>query len=157
QTWAGCLRLPAPHVPGVPGRPAPQGPATRLPAAVPRAGAPTALARAPDSDGWLPGARRRRDRAAIAAGRPDARPRVQEQPLAGELLALVGRERAARYSQEETQRIWPKATKALRALATAGRAPDAPATLRARAGLALGQLCYGGLEALSRPAPPALL
>jgi formylglycine-generating enzyme required for sulfatase activity/energy-coupling factor transporter ATP-binding protein EcfA2 len=81
----------------------------------------------------------------------------QAQVLAGELLVLIGRERAARYSQEESRRIWPRALKVLRALSATGRAPDAPATLRARAGLALGQLCYGGLEALSRPASPALL
>ena len=77
--------------------------------------------------------------------------------LAGELLALIGRERAERYSQEETRRIWPRAIKLLRSLSNTGQPPQAPIDLRVRAGLALGQVCYGSVEALSRPAAPTLV
>lgn len=75
----------------------------------------------------------------------------QEQALAGELLALVGHERAERYSAEEAQRIWRKATQVLRALVTTALPAEASATLRSRVGLALGRLCYGDMKDLMLP------
>ncbi|MBK9713421.1 MAG: SUMF1/EgtB/PvdO family nonheme iron enzyme [Kouleothrix sp.] len=75
-----------------------------------------------------------------------------EQALAGELLVLIGRERAANYDAALVGKdgLWPRARTTLLRLAATGRAPEAPATLRVRAGLALGLLCYGSVEALCR-------
>ena len=78
-----------------------------------------------------------------------------EQALAGELLVLIGQERAAAYDQELLKipgGLWPRARATLLRLLTKGRAPESPAPLRHRAGLALGLLCYGPLESLGRPA-----
>lgn len=78
-----------------------------------------------------------------------------EQALAGELLNLIGRERALAYDPALLQRpggLWHRGAQRLFALLTKGEAPAAPATLRARAGLALGLLCYGPVEELGRPA-----
>jgi formylglycine-generating enzyme required for sulfatase activity len=78
-----------------------------------------------------------------------------EQALAGELLVLIGRERAAEYDPallKLPDGLWPRARKVLLNLLTQGKAPEAPTPLRARAGLALGLLCYGPLESLDRPA-----
>jgi formylglycine-generating enzyme required for sulfatase activity len=75
-----------------------------------------------------------------------------EQALAGELLELIGRERAVNYDPTLVAKdgLWPRARLALIKLSAAGRAPAAAAALRVRAGLALGQLCYGNLETLCR-------
>jgi formylglycine-generating enzyme required for sulfatase activity len=81
-----------------------------------------------------------------------------EQALAGELLVLIGRERAEQYDPTLLQLpngLWPQARTVLLRLVTQGRAPEAPAPLRQRAGLALGLLCYGPLESLERPAAQA--
>lgn len=78
-----------------------------------------------------------------------------EQALAGELLVLIGRERALAYDPallKLPDGLWPQARRRLLELLTRGKAPEAPAQLRARAGLALGLLCYGPIEELSRPA-----
>jgi formylglycine-generating enzyme required for sulfatase activity len=78
-----------------------------------------------------------------------------ERALAGELLNLIGRERAVAYDPallKLPDGLWPRARRTLLELLTKGQAPEAPATLRARAGLALGLLCYGPIEELSRPA-----
>ncbi|MBX0330065.1 SUMF1/EgtB/PvdO family nonheme iron enzyme [Oscillochloris sp. ZM17-4] len=78
-----------------------------------------------------------------------------EQALAGELLVLIGQERAEQYDPallKLPDGLWPRARTTLLRLLTRGRAPEAPATLRNRAGLALGLLCYGPLESLDRPA-----
>ncbi|PDV97774.1 NACHT domain-containing protein [Candidatus Chloroploca asiatica] len=74
-----------------------------------------------------------------------------KQTLAGELLALVGYARAAGYREEwvGTNGRWTRACIALRTIATADSALAA-APLRARAGIALGQLCYGSLDALTQ-------
>lgn len=77
-----------------------------------------------------------------------------EQALAGELLALIGPERAGEYDPallKLPDGLWPKTCTVLRRLLTQGQAPEAPAPLRHRAGLALGLLCYGPLESLDRP------
>ncbi|NNJ11959.1 SUMF1/EgtB/PvdO family nonheme iron enzyme [Chloroflexales bacterium ZM16-3] len=78
-----------------------------------------------------------------------------EQALAGELLVLIGQERAAAYDQGLLKipgGLWPRARQVLLRLLTQGCTPEAPAPLRHRAGLALGQLCYGPLESLCRTA-----
>jgi formylglycine-generating enzyme required for sulfatase activity len=78
-----------------------------------------------------------------------------EQALAGELLVLIGRERADKYDPtllKLPDGLWPRTRKALLHLLTQGRAPAAPAPLRHRAGLALGLLCYGPLESLEHAA-----
>ena len=78
-----------------------------------------------------------------------------EQALAGELLVLIGRERAAEYDPallKLPNGLWPRARTALLRLLTQGQAPESPAPLRHRAGLALGLLCYGPLESLDRSA-----
>ncbi|WP_161569272.1 NACHT domain-containing protein [Candidatus Oscillochloris fontis] len=78
-----------------------------------------------------------------------------EQALAGELLNLIGRERADAYDPNVLKLpdgLWPTARRRLLDLLTKGQAPAVPATLRHRAGLALGLLCYGPLKELSRPA-----
>jgi formylglycine-generating enzyme required for sulfatase activity len=79
-----------------------------------------------------------------------------EQALAGEVLALVGRERAKGYDPGlvEPEGVWTRTVRALRVLQSQGRAPDAPAALRNRAGLALGRLCYGELKDLAGGALP---
>ncbi|MDQ2996471.1 MAG: hypothetical protein M3R61_05365, partial [Chloroflexota bacterium] len=61
-----------------------------------------------------------------------------EQALAGELLALIGRERAANYDPALVARggLWPRARLALIKLSATAAAPAAPAALRVRAGLA---------------------
>ena len=81
-----------------------------------------------------------------------------EQALAGELLNLVGYERAASYLPKYVQPggLWSQAQTRLLVLATEGAAPDAPATLRHRAGLALGALCYGALSDLASGTTPPL-
>jgi formylglycine-generating enzyme required for sulfatase activity len=82
-----------------------------------------------------------------------------EQALGGDMLALVGRERARSFDPAlvAPDGLWPTAVRALRALQRRGQAPGAPASLRHRAGLALGRLCYGELKDLVVPAarPPA--
>jgi len=82
-----------------------------------------------------------------------------ERALAGELLNLIGRERAAQYDPAliQPEGLWPRAQSTLLELATAGRAPDAPTSLRARAGKALGTLCYGTLDTLCQPGLPVPL
>jgi formylglycine-generating enzyme required for sulfatase activity len=83
-----------------------------------------------------------------------------EQTLAGEVLVLIGRERALAYDPallKLPDGLWPQARRRLLELLTRGKAPEAPAQLRARAGLALGLLCYGPVEELSRPAAQLLL
>ncbi len=81
-----------------------------------------------------------------------------ERTLAGELLALVGYARAAGYLAQWAGPAgwWAKACTTLHAVTTAASA-TADARLRARAGMALGQLCYGSVAALAQPgaAPPA--
>ena len=81
-----------------------------------------------------------------------------EQTLAGELLALVGYARAAGYLAQWAGPAgwWAQACTTMRGVATAASA-TADARLRARAGMALGQLCYGSVAALAQPgaAPPA--
>ncbi|NNJ11961.1 SUMF1/EgtB/PvdO family nonheme iron enzyme [Chloroflexales bacterium ZM16-3] len=74
-----------------------------------------------------------------------------EQALAGELLAMVGYARAANYHSKWAgpNGWWANACATLRAVSIApSDVADAP--LRARAGMALGQLCYGSLESLAQ-------
>ncbi|MBX0330064.1 hypothetical protein K2Z83_20560 [Oscillochloris sp. ZM17-4] len=82
-----------------------------------------------------------------------------EQVLAGDLLVLVGAERARGFDATLVANggLWPRVVKALREIQASGRPPAAPAALRHRAGLALGRLCYGELKDLARPGgrPPA--
>ncbi|GAB4213514.1 MAG: hypothetical protein OHK0022_50710 [Roseiflexaceae bacterium] len=82
----------------------------------------------------------------------------QQQILAGELLALIGRERAGGYDPTLVQPggLWHRTRDTLLRLSTQGRAPEAPAPLRARAGLALGTLCYGSTTALCQGLPAPL-
>ncbi|RRR75556.1 MAG: hypothetical protein EI684_04410 [Candidatus Viridilinea halotolerans] len=78
-----------------------------------------------------------------------------EQTLAGELLVLIGRERADAYDATLLQLpdgLWPRTRSMLLRLLSQGQPPAAPAPLRHRAGLALGLLCYGPLASLDRPA-----
>jgi hypothetical protein len=81
-----------------------------------------------------------------------------EQALAGELLIEVGREGVAEYDADEIKRdgLWGLACRQLLTIATSGQAPAAPATLRVRAGLALGQLSGGPLAELARGAFPPI-
>ena len=76
-----------------------------------------------------------------------------EQTLAGDILALVGRERAQQVDPALIAKdgLWPHAARTLRAVQSRGQAPQVPASLRARAGLALGRLCYGELKDLALP------
>lgn len=76
-----------------------------------------------------------------------------EQALAGELLVLVGYERARSFdpSLVEADGLWPKAVRLLRAVQSGEHTPTAPAALRARIGLALGRLCYGELKDGAQP------
>jgi formylglycine-generating enzyme required for sulfatase activity len=78
---------------------------------------------------------------------------AEERVLAGELLNLIGRERAAQYDAEVAAPggLWSQARDKLLAIATQGHAPEAPAPLRVRAGLVAGTLCYGDLATLSQP------
>jgi formylglycine-generating enzyme required for sulfatase activity/energy-coupling factor transporter ATP-binding protein EcfA2 len=73
-----------------------------------------------------------------------------EQTLAGELLVLVGYERAASYLSDwaGTQGRWAKACATLHAI-TIAPPEQATASLRTRAALALGYLRYGALEGLT--------
>ncbi len=82
----------------------------------------------------------------------------QQQLLAGELLMLIGRERAGGYNPAMVQPggLWHCARDMLLRLSTQSRAPEAPAPLRARAGLALGALCYGSTAALCAGTPAPL-
>ncbi|HEU4329433.1 MAG TPA: SUMF1/EgtB/PvdO family nonheme iron enzyme, partial [Roseiflexaceae bacterium] len=82
----------------------------------------------------------------------------QQQVLAGELLVLIGRERAGRYDPALVQPggLWHRARDTLLRLSTQGRAPEAPAPLRARAGQVLGGLCYGSTAALCKSVPAPL-
>jgi formylglycine-generating enzyme required for sulfatase activity len=77
----------------------------------------------------------------------------QQAALAGELLVLVGSERAAQYDPALVAKngLWPHARRVLLELATTGTPPAAPAPLRVRAGLAAGLLCYGPLARLCVP------
>ncbi|MFV9504214.1 MAG: NACHT domain-containing protein [Oscillochloridaceae bacterium umkhey_bin13] len=79
-----------------------------------------------------------------------------EHTLAGEVLALVGKERAKRYDPALVAPggLWQRSLRSLRSLQSSGQAPEAPATLRHRAGLALGRLCYGELNDLASGAAP---
>ena len=79
-----------------------------------------------------------------------------EQALGGELLAQIGAERAASYDPAmlATDGLWARTGAVLRRLVTTGHAPDVAAPLRARAGLALGQLCYGDLGQRGRGVAP---
>mgnify|MGYP000148814754 CR=1 FL=1 len=76
-----------------------------------------------------------------------------EQALAGEILLLIGRERAATYDPALLGRegLWATTWRCLGRLAFQSAAPAVPAPLRARAGLLCGQLGYGALAALSQP------
>ena len=76
-----------------------------------------------------------------------------EQALAGDVLALVGRERARSFDPALVAAggLWPTAIRTLRALQSRGQAPAVPASLRHRMGLALGRLCYGELKDLTLP------
>ena len=72
--------------------------------------------------------------------------------LAGELLSLVGYARAAGYRDRWAgpRGWWADACVTLRTVSTAASdLADAP--LRARAGMALGQICYGPVETLTVP------
>jgi formylglycine-generating enzyme required for sulfatase activity len=82
----------------------------------------------------------------------------QQQILVGELLALIGRERTSSYDPALVQPggLWHRARDVLLRLSTQGHAPEVPAPLRARAGLVLGQLCYGTMAALCRGTPAPL-
>ena len=75
-----------------------------------------------------------------------------EQTLAGELLNQIGRERAAGYDANlvTANGLWGTMRRTLQGIALTGET-TANAALRVRAGLALGTLCYGPLEALSKP------
>jgi len=66
-----------------------------------------------------------------------------EQVLAGDLLTLMGRERAAGYDPAllDSGGLWRRVHRALLKLAVQGQAPAVPATLRVRAGLVMGRLC----------------
>ncbi|NNJ11962.1 SUMF1/EgtB/PvdO family nonheme iron enzyme [Chloroflexales bacterium ZM16-3] len=81
-----------------------------------------------------------------------------EQALAGELLALIGAERVAQYDAEllGPGELWQQARDLLLALATEGQAPERPAPLRCRAGLALGQIAYGPVAGLIAGQSPSL-
>lgn len=82
-----------------------------------------------------------------------------EQALGGDILALVGRERALSFDAALVAAggLWPTAIRTLRHVQVRGEVPDVPATLRNRIGLALGRLCYGELKDLAAPGgkPPA--
>ncbi len=80
-----------------------------------------------------------------------------EQALAGEMLNLIGRERALRHDAALTDALWQRAHAALLQIITAGRAPDAPAALRVSAGFVLGELCYGSLEELTQLGLPPVM
>ena len=73
--------------------------------------------------------------------------------LAGEVLALVGQERARSFDPPLVAPggLWPRALRTLRDIQGRGSAPAVPAALRHRAGLALGRLCYGELKELALP------
>ncbi|WP_161569176.1 NACHT domain-containing protein [Candidatus Oscillochloris fontis] len=78
-----------------------------------------------------------------------------EQVLGGECLNLISSERAKGYDPELLKLpngLWPRTRTMLLDLLTKGVAPEVPVALRARAGRALGHLCYGSLASLSRPA-----
>jgi len=74
-----------------------------------------------------------------------------EQVLAGEILILIGRERAQEYDVAllTPGHIWEKAYLKLLELASSGSAIDA--SLRVRAGRSAGILSYGVLQASSQP------
>jgi formylglycine-generating enzyme required for sulfatase activity len=82
-----------------------------------------------------------------------------ERALAGELLGLVGRERAENYRPDHVAPggLWEQACTALENVMLSGKPLAAPAPLRARVGMALGVLRYGALESLTHSAatPPA--
>ncbi|RRR74141.1 MAG: hypothetical protein EI684_07690 [Candidatus Viridilinea halotolerans] len=79
-----------------------------------------------------------------------------EQTLAGEVLILVGKERAQSYDAAlvAANGLWPQTIRTLRALQSQGCAPAVPAAMRHRAGLALGRLCYGDLKDLAGGSAP---
>lgn len=81
-----------------------------------------------------------------------------EQALGGELLALIGAERAESYDPAMVKPggVWERARDVLLRVSTQGQAPAAPAPLRARAGLALGRICYGDTVLVARGAAPAI-
>lgn len=74
------------------------------------------------------------------------------QVLAGEVLALVSRERATKYDPEllAPRGLWSQMCGRLLALATA-KTGDLTPPLRARAGRALGRLVFDSVEALTQP------
>ena len=76
-----------------------------------------------------------------------------EHILAGELLNLIGRARVASYRSyfAPGSGQWPRAEQALLRIATEGGSFGVQAPVRARAGLALGTLCYGALAELAHP------
>ncbi|HEU4321976.1 MAG TPA: SUMF1/EgtB/PvdO family nonheme iron enzyme, partial [Roseiflexaceae bacterium] len=76
----------------------------------------------------------------------------QQKILAGELLIMVGRERASREDPALVKPggLWHHARDTLLHLSTHDTSPEAPATLRARAGLVLGTLCYGSVITLCK-------
>lgn len=75
-----------------------------------------------------------------------------EQALGGELLVLIGRERVVNYDATLVGPggLWRQARTVLSQLSTAPSERNAPITIRVRAALALGFLCYGDLETLCR-------
>lgn len=80
------------------------------------------------------------------------------QALAGELLALIGAERAGRYDETLLRPgdLWEQARDVLLTLATEGAAPEQSALLRCRAGVALGGIAYGPVEGLARGQAPQI-